>query len=537
MLSIVIADDESGIVDLCKMLIDYPQANVIGEASNGLELLEKIKALHPNTVITDISMPGMTGLELIEAAQAVCPDVNFIVISGYTDFEYVQKALRFGVWDYLLKPLKKNELNSVLRKLDEHLNTISAKTQTEKAMQDNLEESISVLRERYLTDIWNSKAAAAVPIVGNRPVWDFEGMAVQAFLFCVDWQFNLSGMDTPTLDHQASSFFHIVTSALCEDREMPSLCAFPVEMGTEQGLLALYALPQAAEREELVFKKIREALRSFNNQNNHVRMSCGASLIHTAGPDTLPLAFSQAQAAIRWRLEGRTGTLIPYHGGTADALKTAEPFTQESALRQAVESRDEAAILKCLKADWDRCLSPVPGVSYLLMERQLACINHALLRLPEADRLWDGPQITPLRVLSGGGAAAAEFPARIAAGVQRAFSEYRAYFRSRENSVVTQAKQYVAQHFAEDISLDQIARLVCLSPAYFSALFKAETGCSFIKYLQRMRIEQAKTLLKTTKLRISDVAEAVGYRDLKFFNKIFLSETTVTPSEYRKFYS
>ena len=113
MLSIVIADDESGIVDLCKMLIDYPQANVIGEASNGLELLEKIKALHPNTVITDISMPGMTGLELIEAAHAVCPDVNFIVISGYTDFEYVQKALRFGVWDYLLKPLKKNELNSL----------------------------------------------------------------------------------------------------------------------------------------------------------------------------------------------------------------------------------------------------------------------------------------------------------------------------------------------------------------------------------------------------------------------------------------
>ena len=90
MLSIVIADDESGIIDLCKMLIEYPNAVVIGEAHNGLELFDKIGELHPNTVITDISMPGMTGLELIEEAQTAYPDVNFIVMSGYTDFEYVQ---------------------------------------------------------------------------------------------------------------------------------------------------------------------------------------------------------------------------------------------------------------------------------------------------------------------------------------------------------------------------------------------------------------------------------------------------------------
>ena len=103
--------------------------------------------------------------------------------------------------------------------------------------------------------------------------------------------------------------------------------------------------------------------------------------------------------------------------------------------------------------------------------------------------------------------------------------------------MVAQAKQYVAQHFAEDISLNQIAKQVCLSPAYFSTLFKAETGCSFIKYLQRVRMEHAKKMLKSTKIRISDIAQAVGYHDLKFFNKVFLTETTVTPSEYRKYYS
>ena len=103
----------TGIIDLCKMLIEYPNTTVVGEAHNGVELFEKIGELHPNTVITDISMPGMTGLELIERARTSYPEVNFIVMSGYTDFEYVQSALRLGVWDYLLKPLNKKELNRI----------------------------------------------------------------------------------------------------------------------------------------------------------------------------------------------------------------------------------------------------------------------------------------------------------------------------------------------------------------------------------------------------------------------------------------
>ena len=95
----------------------------------------------------------------------------------------------------------------------------------------------------------------------------------------------------------------------------------------------------------------------------------------------------------------------------------------------------------------------------------------------------------------------------------------------------------MAEHFAEDVSLNQVAKHVCLSPAYFSTLFRTETGCGFVKYLQHVRVEHAKKLLKSSKMRIGDIARAVGYQDLKFFNKVFLSETSVTPSEYRKFHS
>ena len=97
MLRIIIADDEFDIVELCRALITYPGAEIVGEACNGIELLKKIEELHPDVVITDICMPGMTGLELIERAKQEFPAINFIVMSGYTEFQYAQTALRFGV--------------------------------------------------------------------------------------------------------------------------------------------------------------------------------------------------------------------------------------------------------------------------------------------------------------------------------------------------------------------------------------------------------------------------------------------------------
>ena len=78
---------------------------------------------------------------------------------------------------------------------------------------------------------------------------------------------------------------------------------------------------------------------------------------------------------------------------------------------------------------------------------------------------------------------------------------------------------------------------MCLSTSWFQHAIQDRDRCWICQYLQHIRIEQAKKLLKTSKMRIADIAEKVGYRDIKFFNKIFVKETTVTPSEYRKFYS
>ena len=88
-------------------------------ANDGISALALIEELHPDIVITDIRMPGYDGIELIEKAKALNPRIDFIIISGYRHFNYAQKAIRFGVEDYLLKPLKALEINQTLRKMTE----------------------------------------------------------------------------------------------------------------------------------------------------------------------------------------------------------------------------------------------------------------------------------------------------------------------------------------------------------------------------------------------------------------------------------
>ena len=122
MITAYIADDEIWIVlGLTKLLqrSDF-DINVIGTANNGLTAREEIEALKPEIVFTDIRMPGMTGLELLQSIHESSPDTEIVIISGYAEFEYAQQAVKLHAYDYLLKPIKEEELKRVLDNFQAH---------------------------------------------------------------------------------------------------------------------------------------------------------------------------------------------------------------------------------------------------------------------------------------------------------------------------------------------------------------------------------------------------------------------------------
>lgn len=530
MLSLVIADDETGIIDLCKMLIEYPNTTVVGEAHNGVELFEKIGELHPNTVITDISMPGMTGLELIERARTSYPEVNFIVMSGYTDFEYVQSALRLGVWDYLLKPLNKKELNRILKKLDEHLESVQVQTRQQERMEDHLQASLSMLRERYAREVWQKRIPLPVPRIEDTLILP-GGRLFQCLLFCVDNLLSTkAALDAPML--QAGGAMDAI-SAIEAEHGMETVM-FSVGDGIAQMLI--YP-PEAGEDDcEALLKAVSGEIRKFNSQGAFSRLTGAASQLRRGSWEQLPEVMSQAQTALKWRLEKNQTALIRFQATTAAAVEGLPPFSRAAALQEAVTENRMNEICHLIEEAWSRVDGAPPGSRYRVLEELLEALNRGFSQLPGAEHAEQIPEISVSDVLYGD-LTPAVISQHIQDYVREALEMYHTYVRQRENSVISRAKQYVQAHLAEDISLNDVARQVYLSPAYFSTLFKAETGCGFVKYLQRVRVEQAKKLLKNPGMRIKDIAEAVGYRDMKFFNKVFLNETSVTPSEYRRFYS
>ena len=120
-MKVLIADDEINIILLIKSLIDRKKTavEIIGEAGDGITALEMVRRLKPDVVITDIRMPGMSGMDLIRHVREEQIPVEFVIISGYSEFEYARSAIQYGVSDYLLKPIKQAELMETLEKIRE----------------------------------------------------------------------------------------------------------------------------------------------------------------------------------------------------------------------------------------------------------------------------------------------------------------------------------------------------------------------------------------------------------------------------------
>lgn len=123
MIRTVIADDEKVIRNGLKKMLEASdlQLNIAEPAANGKEALEIIKKFLPKIILMDINMPGIKGLDVIETVKPYIPDSKIIIISGHDDFQYVQRALQLGAFDYLLKPINKNQLIDVIKRAIENI--------------------------------------------------------------------------------------------------------------------------------------------------------------------------------------------------------------------------------------------------------------------------------------------------------------------------------------------------------------------------------------------------------------------------------
>lgn len=159
MRKVLIADDEVKVGQLVKRLIQWDRLGLtcIGLVTDGQTAYEKILSESPDIVITDIRMPVLTGLEMIQKASEQGVKCHFIVVSGYKYFDYAQKALKYGVEDYLLKPIDEDELNRQLQKIVAEEEQREDKQQQVDQIEKKLEDSKYLRHKEFLRQILSQK--------------------------------------------------------------------------------------------------------------------------------------------------------------------------------------------------------------------------------------------------------------------------------------------------------------------------------------------------------------------------------------------
>ena len=522
MLKVVIADDEARILSLIRLLPDWDALGieVAGTAGNGLEALALIERERPDILITDIRMPGCQGLELIERARRTVPDIEIIIISGYAHFEYAQTAIKLGVGDYLLKPIKKDELTATLSKLAQRC--YAKHPGDPAAAHDGEGRARAALREKLVREAVSGRAfPEAADDLARIYGFGLPGGTYRAFVFKLDHR----GLGREALEIIHGKARELIAPLMALP-EVELACAHDEDRLT--GVVC--ALPDAQA-------DVRRALRQVLNQLEAQKgllgpVSFSLSLSEAASsPARLPALVCQAGQLIDERLLEGTGRLLEgmaAPSGLRDA-RLLERYGHE--IEKALSTLDTGLAVDCTNA-LAREAMEFPGVrGYELTELVRSAGSLFALRLG-----LDGREEAAFAHEAGLSSRADELFDCLIRFEKKHMEAEDIRRRSEALRPIRIAKQYVQEHYSQSITLEDVCAATGFSVSYFSALFKKESGEGFSKYLMGVRMEHAKELLQESSLPVTEVCARVGYSDLKHFTQIFKKYTSLSPAQYRKLY-
>ncbi len=537
MLKVLLVDDEPAICVLLNRLIDWEGLGLVcvGKAGDGAEAQLMIRRHQPDIVVTDIQLPGMTGLELIESVAGTPDAPRFIVVSGFREFEYAQRALRFGVEDYLLKPIDQEELNLVLRQLIGKMSTERSDSDANRQMADMLGERTAILRQSEI------KQLLFHPEHPMKSEFFHFGAEDSLFCFAV-MRMQLQEVTKESVEIAGRILEHIgarVRRRFAEDcYDLEVLCY-------EDNCYCLFNFSPIAHR-SLAEKK--EDLQRILQETN-VKYAPDRLIVALGRPVAserqLGEALRSTWAAFDMRIRSDCARVVEFtrEVGTEHAIGEEE----RKQLRTFLISLREEGLAEYLQNLFSRILVRMPdrlgrlyGELRALLEELRAQIlaendseetGRAQTQIddPLGDpllyyRIYNCVTIEELRLLT-----------------LRLLREEIAYWRqkkeSRDSEPVRIAKQYVQEHLDRQISLEEVAACAYVSPGYLGILFKQKTGSNFSDYVIQARMEKAKVLLRDTRMTMAEVAAQVGYADARHFSKVFDKVFKIKPTAYRKFYS
>lgn len=530
----LIVDDEKHVREAIRYFVPWNEYGIesVFEAMNGQEAINLILAERPEIIFTDMRMPLMDGAQLLEWIHRHIPCTKVIIISGYQDYKYLQPAIVYGGMDYLLKPLNGNKIveatERAVRKWQQE------KEESDRALHRNIQinELQPLYWDRMFTDLMSGyrryeELAAALS--------DHFGLT-SGFTRCQVAVLSLEMMDQRLLTRfsgDASLMYYAIMN-ICNDVLVGrnGSYGYAFRCGIEGVNIAIFYWNQV--------KDIEGALRSINQsmlETYQIQVHFGLGEVCLISED-VPRSFHQAKIALQQRnLFCSDEWIHMYHDSdqfreeSCPFLRFYEPF------KFAVLSGQRDRILEWVDR-WADLMEQQPYLSQIQLEKWQKNFKAALLNW-KAEIGWDKCSDSAetfdvdLPFDTNGNFSLAVWKEQVAAKLLAFSQEYNS-MHDQDSRLVQDIKRYIDQNYHKEITLQHIADCFFISRENVSRKFKQVTNENLIDYLTRLRIDKAKMLLADSDLRITQVAELVGFQDEKYFSRVFKKVTGQTSREFRK---
>ncbi len=532
MYKLLVVDDEPRQVRaLANVIRQVKPEYEVFEAENGQQAFEMISKTHIDIVITDIKMPVMDGLELIERLSEKFSYIKPIIFSGYGEFEYAQKAIRLGAVDYLIKPIAKKQ---IIEMIDKVTDSIEMKRQEEKE-KEKLTEKLNNTLPIYLETQMNK--------------W-VNGTLSKDELDEIEKIFPYKGCGT-VLITELSKYKDI---NLNTDSEFPKKLNQFLKYSIKISLSSIgHTISFFTEINKGVMVTILNTKNKFNissgdSSKNLIEFIKGIKdeygLIATIGIGSVSdnifmdvkKCFNEAKSAVEYKFFSGIGKIID-HSSIANNCnnKSLNLHMLENELSDAIQSSSKEKIIKALSHVFENTISKINIESGYFKES----LTHILLNLAKKinSLMFEedyNELLSDIRIKMMRCEEYMELRHNMIEILCRITDVLNNKDDDNNHVIIQKCKKYIDENYMNSISLEGIALKYHFNSSYFSNMFKAYTGTGFSEYLLAVRIDMAKKLLSQTNDKMSDVASSVGFNDAAYFNRMFKREVGISPYKYKQ---
>lgn len=534
MLRVFLVEDESIIRETLRDTVPWNQCgySFVGEAGDGEMALPLIRKTKPDVLITDIRMPFMDGLALSRLVLQEFPKMKIIIISGFDDFEYARQAISIGVERYLLKPITKNALLTVLSEVRD-------KIEGEQAQQNYLAQ---FHREAQEYEQYARRNFFERVVAGQLTVSQIYDQAEKLDLDLRAQCYTIAFFSLLPEQHGVTESYSEPIAQL-RDGLLTHFLKYP-EYILLRWNLTTYALLIGGDTDKIpeLIRRCTEAVRTQYETYAPEQDWYVAVGKPTQRLSELPKCFREVSRlwAYRYILPLQhvlTADTVSFLTGTGadNSLNSLDvgkvnPGILTGVLQRASVEEVHGFVDEYIRSVAD-ALGSKPFCQYLMLSMRFTATEFLQsLQIPQEEFL---NRLSCLELV-GQNVTTAELKRYITDILMQALELRDKATGSQYRSLLKQAVDYIDDHFAqEELSLNKVAREVNISANYLSAVFSQEMGITFTEYVTGKRMEKAKELLRTTDKRSGEIAAEVGYRDPHYFSFLFKKTQGCTPRDYR----